>query len=344
MLHRLLGPTGVKVSSLCLGTMNFGNESRWGCDESTSQAILDRFLEAGGNFIDTANVYAGGRSEEILGKALEGRREDVVLATKGYFPLGNDANDMGSTRRNLRRQVEDSLRRLRTDRIDLYQLHIWDPLTPIEETMGVLADLVHEGKIDYIGCCNFTAWQITVAQERAEQLGLERFVTVQPQYNLLCRDIEQEIMGAADLYGMGILAWSPLAFGLLSGKYGRDGSAPGGARFLDLDERDFLVGWKARYFNDATFDLIDILREEAERCETTCVALALRWILEQPNLTSVIIGPRSVEQLEGNLMALDVHPGEETMERLEEATEPAESYLDYMQANHFARRLAGLED
>jgi len=344
MLYRLLGPSGVKVSSLCLGTMNFGNEARWGCDEATSVKILDHFLEAGGNFIDTANVYAGGRSEEILGRALKDRRDQVVLATKGYFPLGAGPNDMGSTRRNLRRQVEDSLRRLQTDRIDLYQVHIWDPLTPIEETMGVLADLVHEGKVDYIGCCNFSGWQITVAQERAEQLGLERFVTVQPQYNLLCRDIEQEIMGAADLYGMGILPWSPLAFGLLSGKYGRDGKAPGGARFLDLDERDFLVGWKARYFNDATFDVIDVLRAEAKRNSTTCVALAIRWILDQPNVTSVIIGPRSVEQLEGNLEALDVQPDEETMERLDEATEPAESYLDYMQANHFARRLADLEE
>jgi aryl-alcohol dehydrogenase (NADP+) len=251
---------------------------------------------------------------------------------------------MGSTRRNLRRQIEDSLRRLQADRIDLYQLHIWDPLTPIEETMGVLADLVHEGKIDYIGCCNFSAWQITVAQERAEQLGLERFVTVQPQYNLLCRDIEQEVMGAAALYAMGILAWSPLAFGLLSGKYGRDGSSEERARFVGLDERDFLDGWKARYFNEATFDVIDILREEAHKLGTTCVALAIRWVLEQPNVTSVIIGPRSVEQLEGNLAALDVNPAEETMERLEEATEPAESYLDYMQANHFARRLADLED
>jgi aryl-alcohol dehydrogenase (NADP+) len=344
MLYRLLGPTGVKVSSLCLGTMNFGNEERWGCDEATSRSILDRFLDAGGNFVDTANVYAGGRSEEILGRALEGRRDDVILATKGYFPLGDGPNDMGSTRRNLRRQVEGSLRRLRTDRIDLYQVHIWDPLTPIEETMGVLADLVHEGKVDYVGCCNFSGWQIAVAQERAEQLGLERFVTVQPQYNLLCRDIEQEIMGAADLYGMGILAWSPLAFGLLSGKYDRKGGSEERARFVGLDEEDFLVGWKARYFNDASFDVIDVLREEARRNSTTCVALAIRWILEQPNVTSVIVGPRDVEQLEGNLAALDLHPDAGTMERLEAATEPEESYLDFMQAKHFMRRLADLED
>jgi aryl-alcohol dehydrogenase (NADP+) len=344
MLYRLLGPSGVKVSSLCLGTMNFGNEERWGCDEPTSRAVIDAFLEAGGNFIDTANVYAGGRSEEILGRALKDRWSDVVLATKGYFPLGSGPNDMGSTRRNLRRQVEDSLRRLQTDRIDLYQLHIWDPLTPIEETMGVLADLVHEGKIDYIGCCNFTAWQIVVAQERAEQLGLERFVTVQPQYNLLCRDIEQEVMGAVDLYGMGILPWSPLAFGFLTGKYDRNGGSAERARFVGLDEKDFLVGWKARYFNDHGFDVVEVLREEAERNGTTCVALAIRWLLEQPNVTSVIIGPRNLEQLEGNLAAVDVQPQEATMERLEESTEPIESYLDFMQAKTFAPRLADLED
>lgn len=344
MQYRLLGPSGLKVSSLCLGTMNFGNEERWGCDEATSRAILDAYVQAGGNFIDTANVYAGGRSEEILGRWIADRREDIVLATKGYFPLGSGPNRIGSTRRNLRRQVEDSLRRLQTESIDLYQVHIWDPLTPIEETLGVLSDLVHEGKIHYIGCCNFTAWQIVVAQERAERLGLERMVTVQPQYNLLCRDIEQEVMGAADLCGMGILAWSPLAFGLLSGKYRADGGSGERARFLDLDERDFLVGWKARYFNEETFRIIDILREEADRNQTTCVALALRWILEQPNLTSAIIGPRSVEQLEGNLVAADLQVQPESLERLEEATEPDENYLDFMQGNHFVHRMADLED
>lgn len=344
MSYRLLGPAGIKVSSLCLGTMNFGNEERWGCDEKASRDIIERYLEAGGNFVDTANVYSGGRSEEIVGRALKGRREDVVLATKGYFSTGPGPNRIGSTRLNLRRQVEESLRRLGTDWIDLYQVHIWDPLTPIEETLGVLSDLVHEGKVHYVGCCNFTAWQLTMAMERAERLGLERFVTVQPQYNLLCRDIEQEVMGAVELYGLGILAWSPLAFGLLSGKYQRDGSSEGPARFGDLDDRDFLNGWKARYFTEEGFAVVDALREEARRNDTTPVALAVRWILEQPGVTSVIIGPRTVEQLEGNLAAADLDPDPESIHRLDEATAPAETYLDFMQGNHFARRMADLEE
>lgn len=344
MLYRLLGPSGVKVSSLCLGTMNFGLEERWGCDEATSRAVIDAYLAAGGNFIDTANVYAGGRSEEIVGRALEQRRDEVILATKGYFDPEPGPNRLGSTRRNLRRQVEESLRRLRTDWIDLYQVHIFDPLTPIEETLSVLDDLVHEGKIHYTGCCNFTAWQLTMALERAERLGLERFATIQPQYNLLCRDIEQEVTGAVETYGLGILPWSPLAFGLLSGKYDRDGGSDGRARFVGLDEGDFLQGWRARYFDDRSFDVVDLLREEARRNDTTCVALAVRWLLEQPAVSSVIIGPRTVEQLEGNLAATDLHPEPESLERLDEATAPPETYLDFMQGNHFARRMADLED
>ena len=343
MLHRMLGPSGIKVSPLSLGTMNFGGEA-WGCDEATSRAILDAYVEAGGNFIDTANVYAGGRSEEIIGRWMGSRRDDIVLATKGYFPLGGGPNSAGSTRRNLRRQVEDSLRRLDTDRIDLYQLHIWDPLTPIEETLSVLTDMVGEGKIHYIGCCNFTAWQIAMTQERAERLGLERMVSVQPQYSLLCRDIEAEVMGAANLYDLGILAWSPLAFGILAGKYDRTSHAgPQGARLNDLHEEDVMAKWKDRYFNDRTFDLVDILREEASAMGTTPVALALRWVLEQPHVTSAIIGPRSVEQLEQNLEAADLEMPHATLERLEAASEPYETYLDFMQAATFERRMMDLE-
>ena len=343
MSYRMLGPAGVKVSPLCLGTMNFGNESGWGCDEATSVAILERYLERGGNFVDTANVYAGGRSEEILGRALKGRRDEVVLASKGYFPLGDGPNDMGSSRKNLRRQLESSLRRLQTDHLDLYQLHIWDPLTPIEETLGVLSDFVHEGLVHYVGCCNFTAWQITVAQERAEQLGLERMVTVQPQYNLLCRDIEIEVMGAADLFDMGILAWSPLAFGILTGKYERGGSGPAGARLSEVHEEDVMAKWKERYFTDACFDVVEAVRKEAAELGTTPTALSLRWVLEQPNVTAAIIGPRDVEQLDGNFEALDVHPDESVLERLDDVSEPHETYLDFMQANYFVRRMMDLD-
>jgi aryl-alcohol dehydrogenase-like predicted oxidoreductase len=343
MTYRMLGASGVKVYPLCLGTMNFGNDG-WGCDEKTSVAILDRYLERGGNFVDTANVYSGGRSEEILGRALEGRRDDVILATKGYFPLGADPNRTGSSRRNLRRSVEDSLRRLRTDHIDLYQLHIWDPLTPIEETLGVLSDMVHEGLIHYLGCCNFTAWQIALAQERADQDGLERFVTVQPQYSLLCRDIEIEIMGAADFYDMGILPWSPLAFGLLSGKYDRSShSGPGAARMNDLHENDVMAKWKERYFTDDTFDVVDLVKSEAERLGTTPVALSLRWLLEQPAVASPIVGPRTVEQLDENLDAAGLEVDADTLDRLDAATVPHETYLDFMQAGYLTRRTEDLD-
>ncbi len=343
MHYRLLGPTGVKVSPLCLGTMNFGNEG-WGCDERTSLDILDRYLDAGGNFIDTANVYSGGRAEEIVGTGLKDRRDTVVLATKGYFPVEDGPNRTGSTRSNLRRQVEDSLRRLKTDFIDLYQLHIWDPLTPIEETLSVLSDLVHEGKIGYLGCCNFTGWQIALAQERAERRGLEHFVTVQPQYNLLCRDIESEVMAAADAYELGILAWSPLAFGLLTGKYDRQTHAgPDGARLTDVHEQDVMAKWKERYFVDRSFDVVDALKDEARTLGTQPVALALRWVLEQPRVSAAIIGPRSVAQLEGNLEALGLELGHETLERLDAVSEPPETYLDFMQAAYFERRLSDLE-
>ncbi|HKK70945.1 MAG TPA: aldo/keto reductase [Candidatus Krumholzibacteria bacterium] len=343
MTYRMLGSSGVKVYPLCLGTMNFGNDG-WGCDEDTSVAILNRYLDRGGNFVDTANVYSGGRSEEILGRALEGRRDDVVLATKGYFPLGPDPNRTGNSRRNLRRSVEDSLRRLRTDRIDLYQLHIWDPLTPIEETLGVLDDMVHEGLIHYLGCCNFTAWQIALAQERADQNGLERFVTVQPQYNLLCRDIEIEIMGVADYYDMGILPWSPLAFGLLSGKYDRAShTGPGGARMNDPHENDVMAKWKQRTFTDDTFDVIDLLKVDAERLGTTPVALSLRWLLEQPAVASPIVGPRTVEQLDQNLDAAELEVDTDTLDRLDAATVPYETYLDFMQAGYLSRRTEDLD-
>lgn len=343
MSYRMLGSAGVKVSPLCLGTMNFGNEQGWGCDEATSVAILDRYLERGGNFIDTANVYAAGRSEEILGRALEGRRENVVLATKGYFPLGQGPNATGNSRRNLRLQVEESLRRLRTDWIDLYQVHIWDPLTPIEETLGVLSDLVHEGSVNYVGCCNFTGWQIALAQERAEQHGLERMVTVQPQYSLLCRDIEAEVMNVANVYDLGILAWSPLAFGMLTGKYRRGDKGPAGARMTDVHPDDVMAKWKERNFNDRSFDVIEAVQAAAKELGTTPTALSLRWVLEQPNVTSAIIGPRSVEQLEGNLAALDLEVDEDTIEHLDEVSEPYESYLDFMQAGSFARRMHDLD-
>ncbi len=343
MHYRLLGRTGVKVSPLCLGTMNFGNGS-WGCDEATSVAILDRYLELGGNFVDTANVYSGGVSEEILGRALRGRRPDVVLATKGYFPLGGDTNCTGNTRRNLRAQLEASLERLQTDWIDLYQLHIHDPLTPVEETLRTLSDFVREGLVHYVGCCNYTGWQLTQAVERGRALGLETMVTVQPQYNLLCRDIEVEVMPAADALDVGILAWSPLAFGILAGKYDRQRAAgPKGSRLNDLHEDDVMAKWKQRYFTEHCFDIVDGVKEVAEEIGRSAAAVSLGWVLEQPTVCAAIIGPRDLGQLEDCFSALEVEFEDEQLERLESLSAGAENYLEFMQSAYLARRIDDLD-
>lgn len=343
MSLRMLGTTGVLVHPLCLGTMNFGGEDRWGCDEKTSGAILDRYLELGGNFIDTANVYTGGRSEEILGRTLGARRDQFILATKGFFPGGSDdPNDMGNTRRNLRRQLEGSLTRLQTDYVDLYQIHMWDLLTPIDETLSVLSDLVHEGKTHYVGACNLTAWQLACFMERAEAQGFERFVTIQPQYNLLCRDIETELMPAAHHFDLGILAWSPLAFGILAGKYVPGEPYPKGARLTNPHEDDVMLRWKERMFTDGTLAAAQRIKSLAEERGTTPVALSLAWLLEQAQMTSAIIGPRTVEQLEGNFAALEFDMDEELLAELDAVTEVDESYLEFMQGGVNLRRLGPL--
>jgi aryl-alcohol dehydrogenase-like predicted oxidoreductase len=342
MPYRMLGSSGLKVSPLCLGTMNFGNAG-WGCDEPTSLAILDAYFERGGNFVDTANRYGGGRSEEIVGKAIQGRREDVVVATKCFFPEGEGPNRMGSTRKNIVDQAEASLRRLHIDAIDLYQLHIWDVLTPIEETLAALTDLVRAGKVRYVGCCNFTGWQMAMALERADARGYERFVTTQPQYSLLCRDIEHELLPAAQEYGVGVLAWSPLAFGMLAGKYDRSGRGPAGSRLTDPGQDDIMAPWRKRMFHDRNFDLVDAVVGKARSLGTTPVALAVRWLLEQPAVTSAIIGPRSPEQLRGNWAALDLELDDEVLDALDELTDPPETYLEFMQAGVNLRRIKDLD-
>ena len=341
MSYRLLGQTGLMVHPLCLGTMNFGNEG-WGCDEKTSLSILESYADRGGNFIDTANRYSAGRSEEIIGKFLKGRREQMVLATKCFFPEGMGPNQMGLSRKNIFDQVETSLRRLDTDYIDLYQVHIWDPLTPIEETLSALTDLVRQGKVRYIGNCNFTGWQIALAAERAQAEGLESFVSTQPQYNLLCRDIEADVIPVCEEYEMGILAWSPLAFGLLSGKYSSDGG-PDGARMTAPSPDDIMAPWRERMWTQRTFEIIDALKEKAAKLQITPVALALNWVLEQESITSAIIGPRSIEQFEGNWEAVENEVPIEILEELDELSAPSESYLDFMQRTITEKRTKPLE-
>ena len=229
MEHVSLGRSGLRVSRLCLGTMTFGREA----DEATSKAMVDRFLEAGGNFIDTADVYGPRTSEEITGRAIAGRRDEVVLATKVRFPMGDGPNDVGVSRRHVIAGCEASLQRLGTDWIDLYQLHMWDGLTPIEETMSALSDLVREGKVRYIGASNFVGWQLMSAELAAALRGFERFVSLQPQYSLIERGLEREIGPAAQAIGLGLIPWAPLAQGLLTGKYERRSGPASGTRIAE---------------------------------------------------------------------------------------------------------------
>src|SRR5829696_328775 len=232
MEYRRLGDTGLMVSELCLGCMTFGREA----DEGDSREIVDRFLEAGGNFIDTADVYSKGLSEEITGRAIKGIRDDVVLATEVYFPMGEGPNDEGLSRKHVTQGCEDSLRRLGADYIDLYQVHCWDGATPLEETLSALTDLVRSGKIHYIGVSNFTAWQIMKSVSVSEANGLERLVCLQPQYSLVERNVEYEILPVCEEEGLGVIPWSPLGGGFLSGKYHRDEEPPEASRISEADE------------------------------------------------------------------------------------------------------------
>ena len=293
---RRLGSTGVRVSELCLGTMTFGNEA----DEATSKAIVDRFLDAGGNFVDTANVYSAGVSEEITGRALSSRRDKVILATKVRFPMGDDANDVGLSRRNIRAQVEASLRRLGTDWIDLYQVHCWDPRTPLEETISTLNDLVHEGKVRYLGASNFAGWHLAKALGIAALHDWEPFVSLQPEYSLITRDIERELLPQCKDEGLAVLPWSPLAGGVLSGKYRRDTDFPAGTRGADTENP---ITFTYR-LDDRAWNIVDAVGKVAAEVGKTPAQVALNWVANRPGITAPIIGARNLTQLDDNLAAV----------------------------------------
>ncbi len=320
-----LGKSGLKVSRLCLGTMNFGNE-QWGCDEPTSAKIIDRFLEDGNNFIDTANVYAGGRSEEIVGRAIAARRDEVVLATKGFNPEGPGPNQWGNSRANLTRSLEHSLQRLGTDYVDLYQCHAWDPTTPIEETMDTLDGFVRSGKVRYIGCSNWLASQIVEAQHA----GATPLVSLQPQYSLVVRDIEIDILPTCTRHGLGVIVWSPLAGGLLTGKHKRDAAASG-SRFDSVAAGDIWELLKRSLFTEKNFSVVDKVGEIASKFGTTHTAVAIAWTIAQPGVTSSIIGPRTVEQLEDNLAATAVTLDADTLKELDRASRGPLTYAGFLQ-------------
>jgi aryl-alcohol dehydrogenase-like predicted oxidoreductase len=318
MEYRTLGSTGTIVSAQCLGAMTFGNES----DEETAHAQLDLFVERGGNFVDTADVYSRGRSEEIIGRwlaARSGMRDRIVIATKGRFPMGDEPNDAGLSRTHLGRAVDASLRRLGVDTVDLYQAHAWDPLTPIEETLGFFADAVHAGKIRYAGVSNFVGWQLQKAALLADDAA--PIVTLQPQYNLLVRDIEFEIVDVCRNEGIGILPWSPLAGGWLTGKYTRDELPTGATRLGENPERG-MEAYAPRNAQERTWRIVDAVREVAEGRGVPMSQVALAWVADRPAVTSVILGARTVGQLDDNLGAAGLHLSDNEAELLSEASAP----------------------
>lgn len=297
MEYRSLGRTGVQVTSLCLGCMMFGR--RTGADDSI--AIIDRALDAGINFFDTANVYARGQSEEVTGTALKsnGKRQRVVLATKVHGRMADDdPNAYGNSRRHIVEQCEASLRRLQTDYIDLYQIHRPESDTPIDETLRALDDLVRAGKVRYIGTSTFGAWQVVESLWVSKELGLNRFISEQPPYNILDRRIERELVPMAQTFGVGLIPWSPIAGGLLSGKYRRGEPPPAGSRFSDPN-----TPGRERRLVDGMYDVVEQLERMAQSRDCTLVQLALAWVMGQPGITSPIVGPRTTEQLEEYLGA-----------------------------------------
>ncbi|HSN76917.1 MAG TPA: aldo/keto reductase [Anaerolineae bacterium] len=300
MNYRYLGRTGMKVSELCLGAMTFGRES----SETDSQAMLDAFVAAGGNFIDTADVYTSGASEEIVGRWLARKqRDDLVIATKLRFPMGDGPNDLGLSRKHILAGVEASLRRLGTDYIDLYQVHCWDPGTPLEETLSTLDTLVKAGKVRYIGASNYTGWQLQKAVDLSRQLGLEAFASIQPLYNLLDRSSEWELIPVSVNEGLGVIPWSPLRGGWLSGKYRRGMDAPPeGTRIDAASKRGWSESWSA-YNTERTWAVVDELLANAGEVGKSPAQVALNWLLQQPGVAAPIIGARTLEQLVDNLGA-----------------------------------------
>ncbi|MGF1597045.1 MAG: aldo/keto reductase [Acidimicrobiales bacterium] len=319
MLHVNLGRTGLPVSRLCLGTMTFGLQ----CDEAESFAILDAAAEAGITFLDTADVYPlggtgaeVGRTEEIVGRWLAGRRDDFIVATKCVGVMSGRRWDRGASRKHIMEAVDGSLRRLGTDRIDLYQLHSYDPATPIEESLGALDDLVHAGKVAYVGCSNYAAWQLALSLGRSEAKGLARFDCVQPRYNLLYRRNELELFPLCLQEGIGVIPYNPIAGGMLSGKH-RPGPATTGTRF----SLGSAAGrYQDRYWHDPVFDTVDALKHLAEEAGMPLVTMAVAWCLAQPAITSPIIGASRPEQLDASIAALDVTLDADLHRRIDELT------------------------
>ncbi|WP_437528744.1 aldo/keto reductase [Sorangium sp. So ce726] len=328
MKTRTLGRTGVQVSALCLGSMEFGGKA----PEDEALRVVDRALDAGINFIDTANVYGRGLSEEIVGRALgrDGKRQRVVLATKVNVRMRDgDPNAAGNSRRHIMEQAHASLRRLNTDTIDLYYIHRPQSDVPIDETLRALDDLVHQGKVQYIACSTFAAWSVLEALWASDRLRLNRFVAEQPPYHLLERSVERELIPMAQTYDLGIMPWSPLAGGLLTGKYTRD-SALDGARLQPGNP------WGDKHFTPAAFEALDGLAALAKEKGCSMTQLALAWLLHRPGVTSPVLGPRNVQQLEEQLGAVDVTLTPDDLARIDRISPPGTATVPYYFTDKFA--------
>jgi aryl-alcohol dehydrogenase-like predicted oxidoreductase len=328
MEYRNLGRSGCVVSSFTLGTMTFGNET----DEAGAHAQLDRFVEVGGSLIDTADVYTRGASESIIGRWLAKQSPEtlgqVVIATKGRFAMGENKNDLGLSRRHLRAALDASLTRLKVEHIDLYQVHSFDPLTPLDETWGFLEDAVRAGKISYVGLSNYVGWQIQKVVDLADFRGLPRPVTLQPQYNLLAREIEWEVIPACESTGLGLLPWSPLGGGWLTGKYTRD-ERPTGATRLGDDPNRGVEAYDRRGAEQRTWDVIEAVQAIASDRGVSMAQVALAWLHDRPLMTSVILGARTMEQLDDNLGAAGLHLTADETARLDAASDPAPASYPY---------------
>ena len=338
MEYRQLGHSGLRVSALTLGTMTFGGRGHWtrvGATEvDTATRQVDMCLDAGVNLIDTADVYSDGLSEEVVGKTLKGRRDRVLIATKARFAMGDGPNDAGLSRHHLIRACEASLRRLGTDYIDLFQVHEWDGHTPLEETLSALDHLVNSGKVRYIGCSNYSAWHIMKALGISERKNLQRFVSQQIHYSLQARDAEYELVPVALDQGVGILVWSPLAGGLLSGKYRRGQDMPEGSRHLtDWNEPPV-------HDEDQLYDIVDVLVEIAEARGVSAAQVALAWTLGRPGIATVVVGARTEEQLADNLGAVDLTLEDDERARLDEVSAPRLMYPYWHQAKSASERLS----
>ncbi len=334
--YRRLGRSGLFVSAMTLGTMTFGGQGDFGMlgstDVSGARRQIDMCLDAGMNLFDTADMYSDGQSEEILGEAISGRREDVLLATKARMPVGDGPNETGLSRYHIIRQCEASLKRLGTDHIDLYQMHEWDGLTPMEETLEALDTLVRDGKVRYVGASNYSGWQLMKALATSERLGLQRYVSQQIHYTLQAREAEYELVPVALDQECSILVWSPLAGGLLSGKYGRDKEVSEGRRVEGWDEPPV-------YDTEKLYDIIDVLGEIADGHGVSASQVSLAWLLGRPGVASVVVGARTDEQLADNLKAAELKLSDDERRRLDEVSAPRLIYPHWHQLKTASDRL-----